>query len=100
MEEELSFTQVRLDKLVMEAQNSSKWNQWASESFQRGAGRAHKFAKEAKPWKPTSVLMQDGIVTADPLKLLDELGLSWAEIWQAVPKDNVNDEEEEAFIFE
>eukprot|EP00972_Heterocapsa_arctica_P080882 11920906-Heterocapsa_arctica.AAC.1 len=44
--------------------------------------------------------MQDGIVTADPLKLLDELGLSWAEIWQAVPKGNVKDEEEEAFIFE
>eukprot|EP00972_Heterocapsa_arctica_P037992 5592350-Heterocapsa_arctica.AAC.1 len=63
VEEELSFMKARLEELASKAQVDSKaeWNLWATESFLKGAGRAHKFAKEAKPWKPTSVLMQDGI---------------------------------------
>ena len=85
---------MRLDTLVKEAKSTARasWNLRAREAFHRGAGRAHRFTVESKPWTPTTLLMEDGTVTAaDPQRLLADLGSKWAAIWKAIPKDEVND---------
>ena len=75
----------RLEQLVHEAQGAQRkaWTEWASRAMDQGAGRAHRFTKEPKPWKPTTVLVEGDRVSSDLQLLLAGLGIQWAEIWRA-----------------
>ena len=75
----------RLEQLVHEAQGAQRkaWTEWAARAMDQGAGRAHRFTKEPKPWKPTTVLVEGGRVSSDPQLPLAGLGIQWAEIWRA-----------------
>ena len=55
---------------------------------------------ENKPWTPTTLLMEDGTVTADPQRLLADLGSKWAAIWKATLKDEITDREVEVYLEE
>ena len=85
MEEELASVQDRLGELILKAQAAGRkdWVEWASGALDQGAAKAHRFAREPEPWNPTTVLVEGGRVAADPLLLLEDLGLKWGEIWQA-----------------
>ena len=59
------------------------WKQWVDTALTRGAGAAHRFARDPVAWQPETTVRIDGIVTADPLMLLAEQVQTWAREWQA-----------------
>ena len=59
------------------------WKDWVNESLLRGAGAVHKWSKVPVAWRPTTTLMQDGIVTADPRQLLQAEKREWSSTWSA-----------------
>ena len=48
--------QDRLGELIFKAQAAGRkdWVEWASGALDQGAAKAHRFAKEPEPWKPTT----------------------------------------------
>ena len=57
------------------------WKEWCVQAIDKGAGRAHNFTKVAKAWVPTTTLARDGVITADPMALLqaecEKLSAQW-----------------------
>ena len=66
------------------AKNDDEWGRWAETAFLDGARKAHAFSREPVGWTPTTTLLKNGIVTADPCELLRAEGVKWNEEWLAV----------------
>ena len=51
--------------------------------WQNGARKARRWVKEVDLWQPQTTLAKDGVITADPLALLEAEGRAYAGLWQA-----------------
>ena len=65
------------------ADSTKKWREWVNAALKGAASAAHKFTREPEAWCPTSALLEDGRITADPLGLLRAQGVLWKGIWGA-----------------
>ncbi len=66
-------TQTRL-RHAAAAHKSAKlegWRAWVAENLANGARNAHKYLKLPVEWRPTTSLTVDGVLTAEPRKLLE-----------------------------
>ena len=79
----------QLEGLASDAREAHKkerrrgWHQWTLLALDRGAGKGHKFTHEAVKWEATTTILENGVVTADPLQLLLKDRASWKTIWNA-----------------
>ncbi len=68
---------------VHAADADAQWKSWVLRNLDAGAKNAHKFLKLPETWRPTTVMTTDGVLTADPLRLLDGHRAKHAKLWGA-----------------
>ncbi len=66
---------------VEEAKHTEEWRTWVAEGIEAGARNAHRFLKLPVEWRPTTTLQTDGVITADPLKLLEGYAAKYEQLW-------------------
>ena len=66
------------------ASKRKSWHDWVITALGRGAKKAHQFTQESVKWKAQTTMLEDGRVTADPLRLLLKERKQWKQIWIAV----------------
>ncbi len=66
-----------------EAAHVAEWRSWVAEGIASGARHAHRFLKLPVEWRPTTTLQCDGVVTADPLKLLEGYVGKYDRLWNS-----------------
>ena len=71
-----------------EAASSKLWKEWVEQALRGSASAAHRFTREPEAWCPTTTLLEDGNITADPLGLLQAQGVLWKGIWQASEEED------------
>ncbi len=64
-----------------EAAHVAEWKNWVADGIASGARHAHRFLKLPVEWRPTTTLQCDGVVTADPLKLLEGYASKYDRLW-------------------
>ncbi len=57
-----------------------KWRDWLLHNIDSGARNAHRYLRLPQQWLPTTTLVTDGVISADPLKLLDGYRLKYKEL--------------------
>ncbi len=69
------------------------WLDWIRHNVDAGARNAHRFLQLPVEWHPTEVLTEDGIVTADPMSILDAYSRKYDGMWadECDDGDFVND---------
>eukprot|EP00972_Heterocapsa_arctica_P097277 14351712-Heterocapsa_arctica.AAC.1 len=70
-------------------ESAKSWKTWIHESLEKGASKAHKFAKGPGPVAPTEVIV-DGKLLSTPGQILEARAYFWAGIWQ---KDQAHETE-------
>ncbi len=65
------------------------WVDWVRHNVEAGAKNAHRFLQLPVEWHPTEVLNEDGIVTADPMSILDAYSRKYDAMWT----DDCDDDE-------
>ncbi len=63
------------------------WKEWLLRNIDSGARNAHRYLRLPEQWRPTTTLATDGIVTADPLQLLDAYRDKYKKLWQGSDAD-------------
>ncbi len=66
-----------------------KWRTWLLANIDSGARNAHKFLRIPEPWRPTTTIVTDGVVTADPMKLLEAYRSKYLKLWDGADADEV-----------
>ncbi len=69
------------------AEAHRQWREWLVHNIDAGARNAHKYLRIPEIWRPTTTLVTDGVVTADPLKLLDGYRTKYKGLWQGSDAD-------------
>ncbi len=64
-----------------------RWKEWLLKNIEAGARNAHKYLKVPEAWRPTTTLTVDGVVTADPLQLLDSYRRKYVGLWNGRDAD-------------
>ena len=67
---------------------ASAWSAWANTSIDQGARNAHRFSRAPVSWRPTTTLMQGGVVTSDPAQLLQGQAELYGGVWRAEEEEN------------
>ncbi len=65
------------------AASKAEWKEWVTKNLDAGAPHAHKFLRLPELWRPTTVTTPDGVVTADPMSLLDGHKRKLSKVWDA-----------------
>ncbi len=65
-----------------------EWEEWVRANIDAGARNAHKFLKLPIEWQPTTTLTIDGIITSDPLKVLDGYARKYKKLWEGDDDDD------------
>ncbi len=87
--------ELRIGEMASEAEKDNKrrdregWTEWIRANIEAGARNAHRFLRLPMEWQPTCALTIDGIVTADPLKVLSGYADKYIRLWD----DDDGDEE-------
>ncbi len=63
------------------------WKEWLLRNIDSGARNAHKYLRLPEQWRPTTTLVADGVVSADPLRLLDGYRNKSKGLWQGSDAD-------------
>ncbi len=69
------------------AEAHAKWRAWLIKNLDAGARNAHKFLRIPEPWRPTTTIVTDGVVSADPLKLLEGYRQKYLGLWEGSDAD-------------
>ncbi len=64
------------------------WKDWLLRNIDSGARNAHKYLRLPVQWRPTTTLVADGVVSADPLRLLDGYRNKYMKLWQGCDADD------------
>ncbi len=59
----------------------AKWAGWAREKVNAGARNAHRFLRLPEEWRPTTVIVEDGVHTSSPLALLGMYLEKYQRLW-------------------
>ncbi len=57
------------------------WTDWIRSNVDAGAKNAHRHLQLPVEWQPTEVLCPDGVVTADPMKVLGAYATKYDGLW-------------------
>ncbi len=60
---------------------------WLLQTIDSVARNAHKYLRIPEPWRPTTTIVTDGVVSADPLKLLDGYRGECMGLWDGADAD-------------
>ncbi len=58
------------------------WTDWIRRNVDAGAKNAHRHLQLPVEWQPTEVLCPDGVVTADPMKVLGAYATKYNGLWE------------------
>ncbi len=72
-----------------------KWREWLVHNIDAGARNAHKYLRVPEQWRPTTTLVTDGVISADPLKLLEGYRTKYQGFWQGRNADQRTTRDEE-----
>ena len=65
------------------AVSAEAWKAWVADSFEQGAGAVHKWSKRPEVQIQKIVALQDGTLTAEPLKVLGKERVAYKSLWAA-----------------
>ena len=65
------------------AASAEAWSAWVADSFEQGAGAVHKWSKGPEVQIQKTVALQDGTLTAEPLKVLGKERVAYKSLWAA-----------------
>ncbi len=58
-----------------------EWREWVRRNIDAGARHAHKYLALPEEWQPTSLLTADGVLSSNPLQLIDSYRLKYDQLW-------------------
>ncbi len=64
-----------------DALHKHEWKTWVADGIAAGARNAHRFLRLPTEWRPTTTVLNDGVVTADPLHLLEGYAQKYDKLW-------------------
>ncbi len=62
------------------------WRSWVLENIANGAKNAHKYLRLPTEWRPTTSITIDGVVTADPARLLQGYATKYDALWNGAER--------------
>ncbi len=62
-------------------QEAQGWRDWISKNLAAGARNAHRFLRLPTEWRPSTVITEDGVVTADPNELVKGYADKYHSLW-------------------
>ncbi len=83
----LGDLELKINELAAGAEKESRrrekaeWEDWVRCNIDAGARNAHRFLRLPVEWQPTCTLAIDGVVTADPLKVLSGYAEKYIGLW-------------------
>ncbi len=66
----------------------AEWAAWVRSNIDSGARNAHRFLQLPTEWQPTTALSIDNVVTADPLRLLEDYTVKYQNFWDGDDPDD------------
>ncbi len=58
-----------------------EWREWIRRNVDSGARHAHKYLALPEEWQPTTLLTADGVLSSNPLQLIDSYRLKYDRLW-------------------
>ncbi len=72
------------------------WTSWLKQNIDTGARHAHVYLQLPDEWRPTTAVTPDGVVTGDPMRLLESYADKYNTMWNDGHKEDNMDEDEAA----
>ncbi len=63
------------------AKERNDWATWIKSNADSGARNAHRFMQLPTEWQPTTTLTIDGVITADPMRVLESYTTKYRDLW-------------------
>ncbi len=84
-------TQARLRQAAAahKAAKLNGWRAWVAEDIANGARNAHRYLKLPAEWRPTTTLTIDGVLTAEPRKLLENYTRKYDALWNGAHRQRM-----------
>ncbi len=60
---------------------AQEWRDWISQNLAAGARNAHRFLRLPIEWQPSTVVTEDGVITADPVELIRGYAKKYNVLW-------------------